>query len=250
MKQTWNAKQYAQGASYVPKLGKAVLEWLAPQPGERILDLGCGDGALTQKLYEAGCEVVGVDSSAALVAAARARGLDARHANGEALNFHAEFNAVFSNAALHWMKNSTAVLSGVRRALRPGGRFVGELGCQGNLERVQAAIERELQARGLDFASLNPWFFPSTEEYRALLLQQGFSVKRIICFDRPTPLTSDWIEWLNIFATFVLKALPSTERASFCESVQQQLLPQLRLPDGSWQADYVRLRFSAELPGN
>jgi len=150
--QEWDPAQYAQGASFVPKLGEAALAWLAPQPGERILDLGCGDGALTQKFCEAGCEVVGVDASAAQVSAARARGLDARCANGEALNFRAEFDAVFSNAALHWMKNADAVLSGVRRALRPGGRFAGEFGGKGNVAQVQAALEAELAARGLDGA--------------------------------------------------------------------------------------------------
>ena len=245
--QEWDPAQYAQGASFVPKLGEAALAWLAPQPGERILDLGCGDGALTQKLCEAGCEVVGVDASAAQVSAARARGLTAHCANGEALNFRAEFDAVFSNAALHWMKNADAVLSGVRRALRPGGRFAGEFGGKGNVAQVQAALEAELAARGLDGAALNPWFFPSAEEYAARLAQHGFSVQRITLFPRPTPLPGDLCEWLNIFATPYLNALPPAERQGFCQSVQHRLTPTLRLKDGTWQADYTRLRFAARL---
>jgi len=245
--QEWDPAQYARGASFVPKLGEAALAWLAPQPGERILDLGCGDGALTQKLCEAGCEVVGVDASAAQVAAARARGLDARCADGEALDFCAEFDAVFSNAALHWMKNAAAVLKGVRRALRPGGRFAGEFGGKGNVAQVQAAIHAELAARNLDGAALNPWFFPSAEEYAALLAKHGFSVQRITLFPRPTPLPGDLCEWLQIFATPFLHALPPTERQHFCQSVQNRLAPSLRLPTGAWQADYTRLRFTAHL---
>src|SRR5688500_15143750 len=138
--QSWSAEGYARNARFVADLGQPVLELLAPQPGERILDLGCGDGALTTKLVAAGATVVGGDASAELVAAAQALGLDARIADGQALAFEAEFDAVFSNAALHWMKQPDAVIAGVRRALKPGGRFVGEFGGHGNVAAIVTAL--------------------------------------------------------------------------------------------------------------
>src|ERR1700688_2897528 len=126
--QTWDPDRYARNARFVSDLGMPVVELLAPQPSERILDLGCGDGALTAKLVAMGCEVVGVDSSEAQIAGARALGLDARLMDGHALSFRSEFDAVFSNAALHWMRRSDEVIAGVHRALRPHGRFVAEMG--------------------------------------------------------------------------------------------------------------------------
>src|SRR5262249_21711375 len=129
--QTWNPEQYAKNARFVADRGQPVVDLLAPKAGERILDLGCADGALTKKLAAMGCDVVGVDGSAEQIGAARALGLDARVADGQALDFDTEFDAVFSNAALHWMKRADDVIAGVWRALRPGGRFVGEMGGHG-----------------------------------------------------------------------------------------------------------------------
>ena len=133
--QRWDPRTYARNAGFVAELGRDVLALLEPQAGERVLDLGCGDGALTERLVLAGCSVVGVDRSAAQVAGARARGLDARVASGESLPFEGEFDAVFSNAALHWMRAADAVAKSVFRALRPGGRFVGELGGTGKVQQ-------------------------------------------------------------------------------------------------------------------
>src|SRR5690606_30524386 len=135
--------------------------------GERILDLGCGDGVLTREIAERGCEVVGVDSSPEMVEAARALGTDARLMDGHCLSFESEFNAVFSNAALHWMNRPDEVLEGVARALKPGGRFVGEFGGDGNIREVLRGIRGALGDRGVDFDRLNPWYFPTAEEYRA-----------------------------------------------------------------------------------
>src|SRR4051794_22877021 len=131
--QTWDPKSYAHNAGFVAELGGGVLQLLAAQPGERVLDLGCGDGVLTEQLMRAGCKVVGVDSSAPQIEAAKARGLQALVVSGEALSFDSEFDAVFSNAALHWMRDADAVISGVYRALVPGGRFVAEMGGYGNV---------------------------------------------------------------------------------------------------------------------
>jgi SAM-dependent methyltransferase len=245
--QSWDPERYARNARFVSDLGAPVVELLAPQPGERVLDLGCGDGALTAELVARGCPVVGVDGSAEQIAAARARGLDARVADGQSLAFESEFDAVFSNAALHWMKRPDAVIDGVARALRPGGRFVGEFGGQGCVAKIVAALDRALARRGLDAASLNPWYFPSAEEYRKRLEARGFEVRSIALFPRPTPLPGDVTGWLETFAESFTRALAAGERRPFLAEVRDALRPELVDPSGVWVADYVRLRFSAAL---
>jgi trans-aconitate methyltransferase len=153
--QRWDPQTYAKHARFVSDLGSGVVELLGPRAGERILDLGCGDGALTEKLVAAGAEVVAIDASAEQVAGARARGLDARVAGAEALPFAAEFDAVFSNAALHWMRDADAVLVSVHRALRPGGRFVAEMGGAGNVAAIRGALAEALDRRGIDGRALD-----------------------------------------------------------------------------------------------
>src|SRR5262249_38939814 len=152
---------------------------LDPKAGERILDLGCGDGALTQKIAEAGAAVIGVDASADFISAARWRGLDIREMDGQALTFHAEFDAVFSNAALHWMTKPEAVLAGVARALKPGGRFAAEFGGHGNVAAIITAMRSAALALGGDPALAHPWFFPTPAEYEAFAIRAGFRCKRI-----------------------------------------------------------------------
>ena len=147
-RQSWSAKRYAETAGFVPALGAPVLELLSPSPGERILDLGCGDGVLTKKIIEKGATVVAVDAAPEMVAAARARGIDARMINGHDLAFESEFDAVFSNAALHWMRDQDAVLAGVHRALKPAGRFVGEMGGHNNTAAILVALSAVLARRG------------------------------------------------------------------------------------------------------
>jgi trans-aconitate methyltransferase len=223
-----------------------VVELLDPQPGERILDLGCGDGWLTEKLVEAGCQVVGVDSSAEQVAAARERGLEAYVMDGRELKFEGEFEAVFSNATLHWIKQPEAAIAGVWRALKPGGRFVGEFGGDGNVARITAALHQALARRGLDPQAVHPWYFPSPEAYRGLLEAQGFKVRTIALIPRPTPLPGNMIDWLETFGESFIFSLPEAERRAYLEEVQAQLRPHLCDAEGRWQADYVRLRFAAE----
>ena len=155
-KQYWSAERYAEAAHFVPTLGTPALELLAPEPGEHILDLGCGDGVLTEKIAAAGAKVVGVDAAPDMVAAARARGLDARVVAGQNLAFDGEFDAVFSNAALHWMRPPETVLAGVHRALRPGGRFVGEMGGQNNTAAIMVALRAVMARRGIDAERLSP----------------------------------------------------------------------------------------------
>lgn len=241
--QDWNPEQYARNARFVSDLGQQVIELLAPRHGERILDLGCGDGALTIKLLDCGCEVVGVDSSQEMVAAAQRLGLDARVMDGQALQFDNEFDAVFSNAALHWMKEPEAVIAGVWRSLKPGGRFVGEFGGYGNVASIVTAMEAALAARG--FTVPSPWFFPCPREYRKLLEAIGFVVQTIDLIPRPTPLPGDVSGWLETFAQPCTATLPADERPGFIAEVVEALRPVLCDANGNWEADYVRLRFSA-----
>ncbi len=246
--QHWDPDRYARNARFVADLGMPVLELLAPKAGERILDLGCGDGPLTEKIAAAGAQVVGVDGSPEQVAAAVARGLDARVGDGQALDFEREFDAVFSNAALHWMRDAGAVIDGVRRALKPGGRFVGEMGGAGNVQLIIGALIAALERRGLDGRSTFPWIFPSVEEYRQLLEQRGFRVRSIELIPRPTPLPGPMADWLETFAESFIKLVPEAERRAFLEEVSEALRPSLCDGEGRWTADYVRLRFAADLP--
>jgi trans-aconitate methyltransferase len=246
--QRWNAQQYSEHARFVSDLGMPVVELLAPFKGEHILDLGCGDGALTKKLVDFGCRVVGVDASPEMIAAAKALGLDARVMDGHALQFSGEFDAVFSNAALHWLKRPEKVIDGVWRALKPGGRFVGEFGGSGNVAAIVAALERVLRERGIDPKRLNPWYNPTAEEYRVLLVTRGFAVKTIALFPRPTPLPGSLVSWLETFAQPFAAVLPDSARSSFFQDVAELCRPELCDDSGQWHADYVRLRFSATRP--
>ncbi len=246
--QHWDPERYARNARFVADLGAPLVELLAPQRGETILDLGCGDGALTETLVARGAVVVGVDGSAEQVAAARARGLDARQADGQSLDFDAAFDAVFSNAALHWMRRADAVIAGVWRALKPGGRFVGEMGGAGNVAGIITALVAALDRRGLDGQAANPWYFPTPEDYRRRLEGQGFEVLSIALIDRPTPLPGPMADWLETFAETFLKLVPVEVRADLAAEVSEALRPTHCDPEGRWTADYVRLRFSASRP--
>lgn len=223
-----------------------VVELLSPKAGERILDLGCGDGALTIRLAATGCTVIGVDSSAEMVDAARLLGLDVRVVDGQSLPFNSEFDAVFSNAALHWMKNPEGVIAGVWHALKPGGRFVGECGGYGNVAAIVTALESALSAGGMVVAS--PWFFPRPREYRELLEACGFEVKTMDLIPRPTLLPGDVGGWLETFAQPYTAVLPVSDRQRFIAEVVEALRNVLCDVDGDWRADYVRLRFFATKP--
>ena len=244
-RQHWSAQRYAETAHFVPALGAPVLELLAPLPGEHILDLGCGDGVLTEKIAAAGAVVVAVDAAPDMVAAARARGLDARVVAGQNLNFDGEFDAVFSNAALHWMRPPEAVLAGVHRALKPGGRFVGEMGGHNNTAAIMVAIRAVLARRGLDAQRLSPWWFPSAAAYSAKLEGAGFAVGEIAIVPRPTPLSAGLEAWLDTFTEDFFGALPPAERAPARAEIVDLLRPILMDESGAWIADYVRLRFRA-----
>jgi trans-aconitate methyltransferase len=244
--QQWNPEQYAANARFVSELGLPVIELLSPRPGEAVLDLGCGDGALTLELVKLGCDVVGVDSSPEMVAAAQSLGLNAQVMDGHTLPFTDQFDAVFSNAALHWMKHPERVVAAVRRALKPGGRFVGEFGGYGNVATIVAAIESALSLR--DMAIENPWYFPRPKEYKALLEAAGFLVNSVALIARPTPLPGNVGGWLETFAHPYTSALPEAERQKFISKLVDALRSSLCDANGKWHADYVRLRFSATKP--
>jgi trans-aconitate methyltransferase len=245
--QEWNASRYAHNARFVSELGQPVLDLLKPQAGERILDLGCGDGALTEKLVAAGAQVVGIDSSADMIAAARRRGLDARVMDGYHLTFNLEFDAVFSNAAPHWMKRDPdAVIQGVRRALEPGGRFAGEMGGHGCVAAITVALCATIETRGMpNPAASIPWYFPTVDDYGARLNRAGFQIDYIALIPRPTPLPTGMRGWMETFAIPFTNVLPEADRGGFLDEATERLRPALCDEQGRWTADYMRLRFLA-----
>lgn len=250
MSQSWDPERYARNARFVADLGMPVVELLDPQPDEHILDLGCGDGALTEKLVNMGCRVTGVDGSAEQIAAAQARGLDAHTMDGHHLTFDPVFDAVFSNAALHWMKQAPdAVIAGVWNALKPAGRFVAECGGYGCVNTIVTALTAGLEARGIRGGEINPWYFPTDDAYRERLEKQGFVVRYIALIPRPTPLPGDIIGWLDTFAESFTSRLPEEERPGFLAEIRDALKPKLCDENGLWTADYIRLRFAADKPG-
>jgi SAM-dependent methyltransferase len=242
---TWSPAEYLHNAGFVPALGAGVLARLAPKPGERILDLGCGDGTLTQQIADAGATVVGVDASAEMVAAARARGLDARQMDATALRVEGEFDAVFSNAVLHWVHDADAAIAGVRRALKPGGRFVGEMGGHTNTAAIMTAVRAVLGRHGISYGW--PWYFPSPGEYRAKLEAGGFRVEDIVLFPRPTPLPTGMEGWLRTFTKGLFVGIAEERRAAIESEIVELLRPALCDSAGQWTADYVRLQFIAVL---
>lgn len=247
----WSASRYDANVRFVSDLGAPVLDLLAPREGERILDLGCGDGPLTARIAEAGAQVTGLDASPDMIAAAQARGLDAHVLDGHDLAAwaadQAPFDAVFSNAALHWMTRPEAVFAGVAAALKPGGRFVAEQGGFGNVAAVCTAMSAVLGARGVSWGARDLWSFPSPDEQAARLEAAGFAVESIALIPRPTPVPAGLSAWLDTFAPPILALLPEGERAAAQAEAVRLCAPSLRDLAGVWSVDYVRLRFSAVL---
>jgi trans-aconitate methyltransferase len=245
----WNAQDYAQNAAFVPAMGMPVVELLAPQPGERILDIGCGDGVLTEALVAAGARVTGIDASPEMIAAAQARGLDVGVADAQALDVGADYDAAFSNAALHWMLDAAGVARGVFGALRPGGRFVGEMGGEGNVATIWRAVRAELVARGREPTGETHWY-PSVSDFTAVYAAAGFVDIDARLIPRPTPLPTGVAGWVRTFRTGLMDAggIPVLEQAEIAQAVEARTAAELRQPDGTWLADYVRLRFSMRKP--
>ena len=243
--QNWNAEEYNTNAAFVAQLGNSVLEILSPQPGERILDLGCGDGKLTLEIQNYSCQVLGIDSSDEMINATRKLGIEAKVISGDSLNFDQKFDAVFSNAALHWMLEKDKVVQGVYQALKSGGRFVGEFGGKGNINSVIKAMSEVFG----DFPELgnfsNPWYFPSVAEYAQVLDKAGFEINYLELFPRPTPLNTGIRGWLKVFAQGITNHLNSEEQEISIDEVEKRLKPIIFSEENGWVADYVRLRFKA-----
>jgi SAM-dependent methyltransferase len=247
MTQTWDPQDYGKNGAFVHGLAGGVFEWLAAKPTESILDLGCGDGQLTVRLAATGASVVGVDASPEMLTAARSRGVNAHQGCAESLPFaDRSFDAVFSNAALHWVRGQDAMMAQVRRVLRPGGRFVAEMGGQGNVAAIRVALAAVLARYGYGDRKDGENYYPTPDAYSRRLLRHGFQVKQIALIPRPTPLAESGMEgWLRTFCRSVLGGLPEALRQTVVEETAALLAPVLRDEEGNWTADYVRLRFVA-----
>lgn len=261
MRTTWDPKLYQDEHSFVWERAKPLLDWLNPQRGEKILDLGCGTGQLTHFLKQSGAKVVGVDGDAAMIEAAKQNYpdipfhcVDARHFTLQDIQSE-PFDAIFSNAVLHWIKPPEAVIECMWKCLKPGGRLVAEMGGQHNMEVVMNSITQALSESGYSVTpELNPWFFPSSHEYRALLEGHGFEVLRMEHFERHTPLKGEHglANWIQMFGNSFLQGVPEKNLPKILERIEEIARPKLYRdgPDGhkTWIADYWRLRFEAESP--
>ena len=248
MTQQWSPVDYQQHAGFVPVLGASILARLAPKPGERILDLGCGDGVLTEQIAAAGAAVLGVDASPHMVEAARRRGVEAQVIDARALPFDAMFDAVFSNAVLHWIKDADAPVAGVARALKPGGRFVAELGGHTNVAAIATALRAVFGRHGLP--GTLPWYYPTPDEYRARLEAHGLVVRDIRLFPRPTPLPTGMEGWLRTFCSGQFDDMPLDTVSAIEQEIVELLRPALCDTEGRWTADYMRLQVIAERPNS
>lgn len=247
---TWtaDAADYATGAPFVPRLAGPLLELAGDVTGLRVLDLGCGDGTLTAELSAAGADVLGVDADASMVAATRARGLEAVQADARDLaELEGSFDLVLSNAVLHWIAEVDEVVAAVARVLRPGGRFVLEAGGHGNVAAVRLALRVALDAHGHGNVDVPDWRFPTAEQQAGVLQAGGFTVESCVLAGRPTPLPNDITDWLRTFAGAALQELGADQQAVLDET-RRLLAPVLRDDRGRWTADYVRVRAAAILP--
>lgn len=247
---SWNSELYQSSHAFVWQFGRDLLNMLAPKAGERILDVGCGTGQLTADIANSGAEVVGLDLSAEMIAAASANfpQLHFEVADIAAATYNSEFDAAFSNAALHWVRNQGAAINAIARALKPGGRFVFEMGGRGTIHQIWTAATQALSAMGVkDPEKLSPWFYPSIGEYAPMLESRGLRVTFAVLFDRPTPLEGGergLRAWLEMFGTFASNVLRPEHREELMQRIEQITRPTL-FHDGQWTVDYKRLRMIA-----
>jgi trans-aconitate methyltransferase len=246
----WDAALYDDRHAFVHRMADGLVDLLAPRLGERILDLGCGTGPLAKQIADAGADPLGVDASPAMVAKARSAYPDLRFevADATTMAFPRPFDAIFSNAVLHWVRPPAAAIERMVAALLPGGRLVLEMGGRGNVAAVLAAAAAAGRDVGLDLsAALDVNYFPSVGEYAGLLEAGGFEVELAMLFDRPTPLeggTSGLRDWLRMFRPGAVEAVPESDGDRFFDAADRHARDQL-FHDGRWFADYRRLRVRA-----
>ncbi|MEM0980621.1 MAG: methyltransferase domain-containing protein [Cyanobacteria bacterium P01_H01_bin.58] len=251
MSPLWNPELYQQKHSFVWQLSADLIELLNPQVGEQVLDLGCGTGQLTQAIAERGAAVIGIDADAKMIQEAQQNFPALAFAVGDArtLSLPYSCDAVFSNAALHWIPEADAVAQSIWKALKPGGRFVAEFGGKGNVATIVEAIAAARHNLGLGTAATFDWYFPAVGEYSSLLESQGFEVQYATLFDRPTPLATDsgLRNWLQMFAHRFWADLSSEQQQTFLSEVEMRTRSKL-YRDGQWWADYRRIRILAVRP--
>jgi trans-aconitate methyltransferase len=249
----WNPEKYDGKHSFVWRHGVGVIELLDPKPGEHILDLGCGTGHLTNRIAELGATVVGIDTSRTMIDQARQNypALRFELGDGRSIQLEQSFDAVFSNAAIHWMTDQDAVARSVWRALKPGGRFVAEFGGKGNIFNLHSGIRAAVEAAGFFGGDADYYrYYPTIGEYSTLLESAGFAVTYAIHFDRPTPLEggeSGLRNWISVFADNFLARVPAGRLDSVIADIEARLRSRL-FRDGAWYADYRRIRISANRP--
>jgi trans-aconitate methyltransferase len=246
----WDASLYDEKHSFVWKMAAGLLELLDAKPGERVLDVGCGTGHLTAKIAANGAQVTGIDRSAEMIQQAqtaypalRFEVMDARE-----IVFAEKFDAVFSNATLHWITDPGRAINGIAGVLRPGGRFVAEFGGKGNIAGLMAALERAWSKTGPPGPMPSPWYYPSLAEYAGLLEKYGLEVTYGLLFDRPTPLEDGergLRNWLKMFGGAIMDHLPKQPREMLLDEVQREARNSL-YQDGRWVLEYRRLRVVAK----
>lgn len=245
----WNTELYNQKHNFVTQYGESVVELLNPQPNETILDLGCGSGELTARIASNCAQAIGCDAAATMIATAQQKFPEIKFiCHNAELPLPIEANsldAVFSNAALHWMINASAVIKNIYTVLKPEGRFVFEMGGHGNVAGVLSAIQKAADDFGLGNLPLIN-FYPSIGEYASLLEHSGFSVNFATRFERPTLLEGEHglANWVVMFRNNVLNQLTSQQQEIFLAAVENHGRTRL-YKDNQWIADYVRLRMVA-----
>jgi trans-aconitate methyltransferase len=245
---SWNAELYKEKHAFVFEYGNNLLEWLQPKAGESILDLGCGTGELTAQLAATGARVTGIDSSAAMIESAKQHFPDITFQVADATSFSLpeQFDAVFSNATLHWVRQQEKALDRIYQQLKPGGQLVLEMGGKGNVDDILGALEKAMHNRGYSYRPF--WYFPSVGEYTSLLEEYGFRVNQVHYFDRPTELAdpeNGIVEWLQMFGPHFFEQVPEQDRLPILQEVQEALRA-TNFQDGKWSTKYVRLRVKAE----
>jgi trans-aconitate 2-methyltransferase len=244
----WDARLYDDRHGFVWQYGASLVELLAPQPSERVLDLGCGTGRLTKEIADRGAAVTGLDASAEMIAEARRLYPAIRFDVGDARTFMVAepFDAVFSNAVLHWIRPPEAAVRQIAAALRPGGRFVAEFGGHENCLQLLDALRQALGEFGIAADVVPDFYYPSIPEYTTLLDCAGLETTSAWLFDRPTPLEGPegLRNWVLMFVGKAPAAVAASRREAFFARLEE-LARRSLYKDGGWFADYRRLRVIA-----